>query len=73
MITISVKVIPHAKRNLIKKEGDFFKIYLNAPAIEGKANQALIRFLAQHYRVAKSAVVITKGLKSRFKTVMIKK
>jgi len=69
---IDVKVIPAAKKNLIKKEGDVWKVFFNAPAVDGKANRALIALLAEHLKVRKSQIEITKGLKSRHKTINIK-
>lgn len=69
---IDVKVIPAAKRSLIKKEGDAWKVYLNAPAVDGKANKALIALLAEYFKVRKSRIEITKGLKLRHKTISIK-
>ena len=70
-MTIDVKVIPQAKKTLMKEAGGIFKVYLKAPAVDGKANQALIEFLADHFSVKKSAVEIIKGLKSRHKTINI--
>ena len=69
---IDVKVIPGAKRNAVRREGDMWKIYLNAPAVDGKANQALAVLLADYFGVRKSQIEITKGLKSRHKTISIK-
>lgn len=57
---IEVKVIPNAKRNIISPEGQRYKIHLNAPAVDGKANEALIKFLAEHYQVRKNQIEITK-------------
>jgi len=71
MIKIEVKVIPRAKQNLLKIEGTLHKIYLTAPAVDGKANQALVAFLAEHFDVSKSAIEVIKGLKSRNKIVII--
>ncbi len=68
---LRIKVIPHARRNAIEKQDDLWKVYLTAPAIEGKANTALISFLAEHFDVAKNRIQITKGLKSRHKTIMM--
>ena len=68
---IEVKVVPNAKKALMKEEGEIWKVYLMAPAVDGKANKALIEFLAGHYDVAKSRIEIIKGLKSRLKTVRI--
>ena len=68
---ISLKVMPGAKRNEFKEEGDSIKVYLNAPAVDGKANAALINFLAGHYGVKLSQIEIIKGLKSRHKIINI--
>ena len=68
---ISIKVVPGAKKNELKNEGDMIKIYLSAPAVEGKANEALVRFLAEYFKVKASAIEILKGLKSRHKIVNI--
>lgn len=68
---ITIKVIPGAKKNDLKQEGDTVKVYLTAPPVDGKANDALIKFLAEHYHVRPSAIEILKGLKSRHKVVNI--
>lgn len=69
---ISIKVIAGAKRNLAKEENGRWKIYVTAPAVEGKANKALIGFLAQHWGLRKNQIEIIQGLKSREKLVRIK-
>jgi uncharacterized protein (TIGR00251 family) len=69
---ITLKVIPGAKKNLWKDEPLGVKVYLNAPAVEGKANKALVDFLSEHFGVSKARIEIIKGLKSRHKTIMIK-
>ena len=48
-----------------------WKIYLNAPAVDGKANKALIALLAEHFNVRKYQIEIIKGLKLRRKTINI--
>lgn len=68
---LNVKVIPSAKKNSIREEGGVYKVHLNAPAVDGKANKALIDLLAGHFKVRKSQVQIIKGLKSRHKTINI--
>ena len=63
---------PGAKRSeFAGQHGDRIKVRLAAPAAEGKANEALIEFLADYYRVPKRNVRITSGLKSRQKRVVI--
>ena len=68
---IDVKVIPGARKNLFKQEEGLTKVYLTAQAQEGKANKALVDFLAKHFHVPKAQIEITKGLKSRNKTISI--
>lgn len=65
--TIEIKVIPNAKRNAFKNG----KVYLTAPAVEGKANRALIIFLAEYYDVKRSRIKIIKGMKARNKVIQI--
>ena len=68
---IALKVIPGAKRNQWKEEDGAIKIHLNAPAVEGKANAALIKLLATHFGVKAVQIEIIKGLKSRHKVINI--
>jgi uncharacterized protein len=51
--------------------GERIKVRLAARAVDGKANEALIEFLASHYGVPKYRVKIIAGLKSRLKRVHI--
>jgi len=53
------------------RHGERIKVRLAARAVDGKANQALIEFLAAHYGVARRDVRIVAGLKSRQKRVEI--
>ena len=71
IMIINVKTAPGAKKNFIKKEVDFYKVHLTAPAVEGKANKALVEYLAEYFGVKKNQIEIIKGLKSRNKTVNI--
>ena len=68
---LEIKVVPGAKKNLLKEDNGAIKIYLNAPALEGRANEALVGFLSEHYGVKRSQIEILKGLKSRHKVVNI--
>ena len=70
--TLNIKVIPDSKLNkIIEQSGDFFKIKLTAPAHENKANQALIAFLSQHFKIAKNKIQIVSGSQSREKNIKI--
>jgi uncharacterized protein (TIGR00251 family) len=72
-MVIHVKVIPGAKRNIVKKELNYLKVYVIAPAVEGKANKALIELLAQYFQTSKGDVSIIRGLNSQHKIVDIKR
>ena len=67
-----VKVIPGAKHNLVKDEGGSLRVYLIAPLVEGRANQALRELLAEHFGIREADIEIIKGLKSRHKTINIR-
>ncbi|HSA94247.1 MAG TPA: DUF167 domain-containing protein [Terriglobales bacterium] len=68
----AVKVQPRAKRNAIVGQlGDALKIALTAPPLEGRANQALVEFLAEILNVPRSSITIAAGQSSRRKVVAI--
>ena len=69
---LDLHIQPGASRTeFVGKHGDRIKIRIREKAVDGRANDALIEFLADHYRVARSKVRITAGLKSRQKRVVI--
>jgi uncharacterized protein (TIGR00251 family) len=68
---LSVRVIPKAKRRLVVKEENRFKIYLTKPAYGGLANKELISLLSKHLRIKKYQIKIIKGEKSRDKLIQI--
>jgi uncharacterized protein (TIGR00251 family) len=71
-VTLELYVQPGARKSEFAGEhGGRAKVRLAAPPVEGKANDALIDFLAAHYGVPKRSVRITAGLKSRLKRVTI--
>ena len=72
MARITVKVHPRARRTRIAGMlGDAYKLDLAAPPVDGKANDACIRFLADVAGVAASRVRIVLGLTSRTKVIEI--
>jgi uncharacterized protein len=67
-----VSLKPNAKAEKVEKLGEGeLRVWVNAPPVEGKANAALIKLLAEHFGVPKSQVKITHGLKSKKKIVEI--
>ncbi len=66
----SVRVTANARKPKILVENDnFLKVWVDAPAIEGKANRRLIEILAAYYNKPKSSFSIETGLRSRNKVV----
>lgn len=56
----------------VDAEAGWVKVRLNAPAVDGRANTALVAALAKKLRVPKSSVTITHGATGRTKTVQIR-
>lgn len=70
--TFSVRVHPRARKNAIAGEiGDALKVSLTAPPVEGKANDACIRFFAELLQVPRSSVTIAAGDSSRNKVIRV--
>ncbi|PYL61873.1 MAG: YggU family protein [Verrucomicrobia bacterium] len=73
MSTIRVHILPNAKLDkVVGDHGDAIKIKLRAPAMEGKANAALIRFLAAQLGILPRQIALMRGQKSRDKLIRIK-
>ena len=71
-VTFSVRVHPKARRQGISGiVGDALKVDIAAPALEGKANEACIRFFADFLKVPRSSITITAGINSRNKLIRI--
>ena len=71
-ITLHLHIQPGAKKTeWVGKHGDRIKLRLAAPPVDGKANQTLIEFLADYFQVKQKDIVITHGLNSRQKTVVV--
>lgn len=68
---IRIKVFPNARKPRLVEEDGLLKVYVNAPAVDGRANSALIKALAAHFGVRKSRIDILKGLKSREKIIAV--
>jgi len=70
---INVRVIPNAKANKVSEEKDKLRVYVNAPATEGKANKVMIKVLADFFNVKRSNIRIIKGEKSKEKVIEVNK
>ena len=70
-VTVSLRVKPRARRAVLELAADQLNATVNAPPVDGKANDAVVALLAKTWHVPKSSVGIVGGLASRSKTVAI--
>jgi len=72
-VVLAVRVQPRASKDEIAGEMDgALKVRLRAPAVEDRANEALIDFLAEVLKTSRSAVSILSGERSRVKRIEIR-
>jgi len=69
---LNVTVIINAKNSgIIKIDESNYKVKIDEPAVDNRANKRLIELLTDYFKVQKSSVKILKGLKNRNKIVSI--
>lgn len=71
VLTVHVQPGARGAAGVAGEHGDALKIRIDSPPIEGRANQALIAFLAARLGVAKSALSLLSGESSRRKRVLV--
>lgn len=71
-VRIAVQIAPNAKKTeVIGVLADALKLKLQAQPIEGKANEALVKYLAAALAVPRSAVTITHGQTNKRKLIEV--
>ncbi len=69
---IAVQVSPNARKSEIASiDGEVLRIRLQAQPVDGKANEALIQFLAKKLRIPRKQISITHGLANKRKLLEI--
>lgn len=72
VITLTLHVQPGAKRTEVQGlHGTALKIRLAAPPIEGRANEALLKFIADFFSVPQRQVELKQGAQSRHKVLAV--
>jgi len=72
VITLTLHVQPGAKRSEISGlHGEALKLRLAAPPVEGRANEALLKFIAELFGVPLRQVELRQGGQSRHKVVAV--
>lgn len=70
MPKINLRVIPRAKQNKVTKDVDgTLRVHITAAPVDGAANAAVVRILAEYFDVPKSQIKIIRGETSRNKIV----
>ncbi len=71
----NIRVKPNSKKGPLVEEAadEELVVYLQEPAANGKANEALIKVLAKHFGVTKRNIKIIQGAKSRNKIIEVDK
>jgi len=71
-LTLTLHIQPGAKKTeFAGLHGEALKIRLAAPPVDGKANEALLRFIAEVLHLPKSAVTLKSGQTSRHKVLEV--
>lgn len=66
-------VKPNSRKNLVETGPDGqFRIRISAPPVDGKANDAICRFLSEIFRIPLTYIEITSGLRAKFKTAELR-
>ena len=69
---IPLKVIPRSSKNMVLgRENGELKVKIQAPPLEGEANETLIGFMAKWLQCPRAHLRIVKGLRSRHKVVWV--
>jgi len=71
-ITLVCKVKPNAKKTVILGVNDeHLYIALQAPPIDGAANEVLVKFLAKFFNIAARKVILLRGQRARIKVIAL--
>jgi len=71
-ITFEIRVTPNASKNLIEITDEMIKVKVTAIPDDNKANEAVVKLLSKHFKVAKSKIEIISGHKNRNKKILLK-
>lgn len=69
---ITIRVKAGAKREYIREEpGGSFTVSVSAPAVEGAANRAVLKSVAEHLKISVSRLMIVSGAQAKNKIIQI--
>ena len=71
-LILNLRIIPRASKNEVQGLlGDALKIRIQAPPVEGKANQFLIKFLSKHWKIPRRNIELLSGETGRNKRIKL--
>lgn len=67
---VNVRVIPRARKNQITVDEDgTVRVHTSAAPADGAANDAVIKMLAEHFKIPKTSIRIIRGASTRNKVI----
>jgi len=71
-VILTLKVTPRAKRTEVSGlDPDWMRLRIQAPPVDGKANEAIIAFFAEQFHIHRRAVEICTGDTNRLKRIKL--
>lgn len=71
-MVIFIKAKPKSKKEFVKKiDATHYVVAVNEPPVDNKANEAIIKSLANYFNISKSLIVITAGQNTKQKIVEV--
>ncbi len=74
-VIVVLKILPNSSVNGFVFSDDKtvpVKLKVTAPAVENKANKAVIEYLSKYFKLPKTSIIILKGDTSKEKTILLK-
>ncbi len=71
-VLLRLYVQPKSSRDaFVGVHGDSIKLVITSPPVDGKANKAVIAYLASFFKLKKKDITIKHGLQSRIKSILL--
>jgi uncharacterized protein (TIGR00251 family) len=70
-VNLIIKPNSKHREEVVTNDDGSLTVYTKQPAVEGKANESVIKLVARHFSVSKSQVSIVRGQTSKRKTISI--
>lgn len=71
-VSLSLKVKAHSRRSSVKLEAEWVKVEVQAPAVDGKANAAVIALLAERLKLKPAHIELLRGERDTRKVVLVR-